>query len=82
MAARVLITVDGRPVEVEAGGSLLTALWNAGQLGLRRSVSGESRGALCGMGTCFECRVTVDGAPHRRACREPVREGMEVRTGA
>jgi len=32
------------------------------------------------MGICFECRVTVDGDPHRRACLEPVRDGMEVET--
>ena len=31
------------------------------------------------MGTCFECRVTIDGEPHRRACLEPVREGMDGR---
>jgi NADPH-dependent 2,4-dienoyl-CoA reductase/sulfur reductase-like enzyme len=30
------------------------------------------------MGTCFECRVTIDGEPHHRACLETVREGMEV----
>ena len=76
----VRITVDGRRVEAEAGATLLAALWNAGVLALRRSVIGEPRGPLCGMGTCFECRVTVDGVTHRRACREPVRDGMEVRT--
>jgi NADPH-dependent 2,4-dienoyl-CoA reductase/sulfur reductase-like enzyme len=32
------------------------------------------------MGTCFECRVTIDGEPHRRACLETVREGMHVAT--
>jgi len=76
----VPIEVDGRSLDAEKGVTLLSALWNAGVLSLRRSVSGEPRGPLCGMGTCFECRVTVDGVPHRRACREPVREGMQVRT--
>jgi len=76
----VRITVDGRSVEAEAGVTLLAALWNAGLRVLRRSVAGEPRGPLCGMGTCFECRVTVDGVKHRRACREPVREGLQVRT--
>jgi sarcosine oxidase subunit alpha len=33
------------------------------------------------MGTCFECRVTVDGVAQRRACLEPVRSGMTVVTG-
>ena len=81
MAKRVRISVDGRTIEAEAGATLLAALWNAGLVSLRRSVTGEARGALCGMGTCFECRVSVDGVPHRRACAEPVRDGMQVRTG-
>ncbi len=80
MPDTVRITVDGRTLVVEAGASLLAALWNAGIVSLRRSVTGEARGPLCGMGTCFECRVSVDGVPHRRSCAEPVREGMEVRT--
>jgi sarcosine oxidase subunit alpha len=31
------------------------------------------------MGVCFECRVTVDGIAHQRACMLTVREGMDVR---
>jgi sarcosine oxidase subunit alpha len=34
------------------------------------------------MGACHECRVTIDGVPHRRSCLETVREGMEVWTDA
>jgi predicted molibdopterin-dependent oxidoreductase YjgC len=81
VAERVRLTVDGRVVEAEPGTSVLAALWNAGQQTTRSSVTDEGRGALCGMGTCHECRVTVDGVPHRRSCLETVREGMEVRTG-
>jgi len=29
---------------------------------------------------CFECRVTIDGIAHRRACMETVRDGMVVDT--
>jgi sarcosine oxidase subunit alpha len=32
------------------------------------------------MGSCFECRVTIDGVAHRRACLVSVAEGMIVRT--
>jgi len=77
---RVRLTVDGREVEVAAGTSVLAALWNAGLQAVRSSVGGEARGALCGMGTCHECRVTIDGTPHQRSCLEIVREGMEIRT--
>jgi sarcosine oxidase subunit alpha len=76
----VRLVVDGRPVEAEAGWSVLAALWNAGLRTVRTSVGGEPRGALCGMGTCFECRVAIDGVPHRRACLTAVRDGMEVAT--
>jgi NADPH-dependent 2,4-dienoyl-CoA reductase/sulfur reductase-like enzyme len=80
MPDRVTIEADGHRVEVDAGITVAAALENAGRRALRRSVSGEARGALCAMGVCFECRVSIDGAPHRRACMEPVREGMVVAT--
>jgi sarcosine oxidase subunit alpha len=80
MAERVRIRVDGEPLDVDAGASVLVALWNAGVRAVRGSVSGEPRGPLCGMGVCFECRVTIDGRPQRRACLETVRDGQEVRT--
>lgn len=82
MAERVRFTLDGRAVEAEAGSSLLAALWNARAHDLRASVSGERRGALCAIGTCFECRVTLDGRPHVRACLTPLRAGMDVRLDA
>jgi D-hydroxyproline dehydrogenase subunit alpha len=78
MTERVCFTLDGSPAEAEGETSLLAALWNAGRRAVRTSVSGEARGPLCGMGTCFECRVTIDGEPHRRACLETVRAGMQV----
>jgi aerobic-type carbon monoxide dehydrogenase small subunit (CoxS/CutS family) len=53
----------------------------AGSSALRRSVSGELRGPLCGMGVCFECRVAIDGRRHVRSCQLLCREGMEVTIG-
>jgi len=50
--------------------------------GFRRSVTGERRAPLCGMGICFECRATVDGIPHERTCLVMCREEMEIRTDA
>ena len=78
MTERVSFTVDGKPAAAEPGTSLLAALWNDGFRALRMSVSGEPRGPLCAMGTCFECRVGVDGEAHVRSCLTPVREGMSV----
>jgi sarcosine oxidase subunit alpha len=76
----VAISVDGRVVRVPAGTSVAAALLASGVRAFRRSVQGESRAPLCGMGVCYECRVTIDGVPHRRACLVPVLEGLQVVT--
>lgn len=74
------LVVDGKRVHAEVGTSLAAALLNAGIWALHSSVLGMVRGPLCGMGVCFECRVTVDGVPHRRACLTAVSGGMRVQT--
>lgn len=78
--AKIDIRVGGRQVEVEEGDTVAAALINHGIWGFRRSTEGEIRGPLCAMGICFECRVTIDGEPHRRACVEICRPHMEVVT--
>lgn len=78
--ATVTIHADGRAVRVPAGVTLAAALLELGVVSFRRSVGGEARGPLCGMGTCYECRVTIDGVAHRRACLIRVAEGMHVST--
>lgn len=78
----VTVRVDGSEVRVRAGSTVATAVLAAGGATFRRSVSGQPRGPLCGMGTCYECRVTVNGRPHVRACMTTCSPGMEVRTDA
>ncbi|ARE38171.1 hypothetical protein A0W34_32415 (plasmid) [Rhodococcus sp. BH4] len=39
-----------------------------------------SGGALCGIGSCEDCIVTVDGVARIKACLMPVREGMQILT--
>ena len=80
MPKRVTLTINGRELSVPAGNMVSAAIVIAGHAGFRTSVSGELRGPLCGMGICFECRVTVDGEQHIRACQRTVCEGMEVST--
>ncbi len=75
------LSLDGRPVAAERGITVAAALENAGLAACRVSVTGSRRAALCAMGVCFECRVTIDGIPHRRACMEMVRDGMAIETG-
>jgi D-hydroxyproline dehydrogenase subunit gamma len=74
------VKVNGAKVEVPAGATVAAAIIAHGESAFRRSRQGEPRGPLCGMGICFECRVTVDGVPHARSCQMPCRPGMEIET--
>jgi D-hydroxyproline dehydrogenase subunit gamma len=74
------ISVNGIDVLVSSGTTVAAAVMNAGVTRFRRSVLGEARAALCGMGICFECRVTIDGKPHARSCQIICVDGMIVRT--
>ena len=76
------LTIDGQPCRVAAGTSVAVAIWLARGGATRRSVTGQLRGPLCGMGICFECRATVDGRAQRITCQTPCRAGMEVVTDA
>ncbi len=79
---RVSIVVNGERVQVPAGITVAAALFNLGGPAMRESVSGQARGPLCGMGVCFECRVTIDSSSHRRACLIRVEDGMHIRTAS
>lgn len=76
----VTFSLDGIPVRVAAGTSVAAAVWNHGGRRFGTGVDGRSRAPLCGMGICFECRLTIDNQPGTRSCRLPVREGMVVVT--
>ena len=80
MPETVSLFVNGVAVEMPAGSMVSAAILKTGATLFRRSVSGEPRGPLCGMGICFECRVTIDGEAHCRSCQTICRDGMEVRT--
>jgi D-hydroxyproline dehydrogenase subunit gamma len=76
----VEVSINGRTVQVAEGTSVAAAVLQAGQVVFRRSISGQPRGPLCGMGICFECRVTVDAVRHVRSCLLTCRSGMRVVT--
>lgn len=80
MAEPIRLRVNGQPVTVPAGTIVAAAIASAGVAGFRRSVGGHSRGPLCGMGICFECRVTINGQAHCRSCQTVCEPGMEVQT--
>jgi sarcosine oxidase subunit alpha len=76
------VVINGQRVDVSAGITAAAALLNSGESSFRSSVSGEARGPVCGMGVCYECRVTIDGVAHQRACLRVVADGMRIDTAA
>ena len=58
----ITIKVDGKDLAVRDGEILAAALWANGIISLGHNPSdGAHRGMYCGIGHCYECRVTVDG---------------------
>lgn len=80
MSETVQVKLDGRDLAVPAGLTVAAAILRSGTSQFRTSVTGEPRAALCGMGICFECRVTIDGRSDVRSCQVVVENGMKVST--
>ena len=80
MPEKITIQVNRKEIEVRKGVSVASAIVLAGEVKFRTSVSGQPRAALCGMGICMECRVTIDGRPHCRSCQIIARDGMMIAT--
>jgi len=76
----ITIRINGQPYQVSQGSSVVAALILARQMICRRSVSGEARFAVCGMGVCHECRVTINGQPQQLACQNYCVADMEIVT--
>jgi D-hydroxyproline dehydrogenase subunit gamma len=77
MPKTVTVFVDGRAVDVPAGSTVAVAVLLSSGI-CRTSVSGEPRSPLCGMGTCFECRVEINGEMQRRSCQVLCQPKMEI----
>ncbi|HXX38643.1 MAG TPA: (2Fe-2S)-binding protein [bacterium] len=72
------LTFNGREIPALEGDSIASALLAAGIRVIRRSAGGDPRGIYCGIGHCYECRVTVNGVSGQRACLVPAGDGMIV----
>jgi D-hydroxyproline dehydrogenase subunit gamma len=80
MPETVTLLINGEPCRVAAGSTVAAAILRSGRTAFRTSVTGEPRAALCGMGICFECRVTVNDLLHGRSCQIVAEQGMVVVT--
>ncbi|HXF14899.1 MAG TPA: 2Fe-2S iron-sulfur cluster-binding protein [Terriglobales bacterium] len=79
MPEEITLSVNGQSVRMPPGATVAAAIATASAY-CRRSVTGERRSVLCGMGVCFECRVEIDGRPHQRSCQIVCSPGMRVST--
>ncbi|MEQ1642394.1 MAG: (2Fe-2S)-binding protein [Pyrinomonadaceae bacterium] len=75
------LTLNRNEIEFADGTTVAVAILSSDIDKFRSSVTGEARGPLCGMGICFECRVTINGEKHQTSCTRLVEEGMEIVTG-
>ena len=76
----VSVTIDGTRHTVNAATSIAAVLLAQGRRAWRTTSTGERRGVFCGIGTCFDCTLKVDGREGVRACITPVRNGMTIAT--
>ena len=74
---QIRISINGTEYHVAEHSNLAAVLMDKA-IANRRSVTGEPRMAVCGMGSCGECRVTINQQAHQLACLQQCCEGMEV----
>lgn len=73
------MTFRGIEVPAQPGQSIAAALVAAGITDWRTTRGkGRPRGLFCGIGVCFDCLITVDGARAERACLVPAADGMRL----
>jgi sarcosine oxidase subunit alpha len=77
---QISFTLNGKSVQAAEGISVAAAVLNQNVTAFRRSVTGQPRGPLCGMGICFECRLSIDGQAHQKSCQVPLVREMVVVT--
>ena len=74
------IEVDGKSILAYSGQTIAEVLLSSGLRVLRVTRKHAPRGVYCGMGICYECRMTVNGMPNVRTCVTLAKPGCKVIT--
>ena len=74
------IKIDGNRITARKGQSIAEALLSAGFRVFRKTKRNAPRGLYCGIGLCYECRMTVNGIPNIRTCMTLAEPGCEIST--
>src|SRR6476660_1280589 len=80
MPTRFEFSFEGKPIAAHEGQSVAAALLEAGERCLRIDEAGNAKGAVCGIGVCWECRCSIDGVPDTRACVTEARQGRAAKS--
>lgn len=74
------IRFNGKPIQIQEGDTVASALYRSGQRIFTRSFKyHRPRGLLCCSGHCPNCLMNVDGIPNVRTCITPARAGMAIK---
>ena len=77
----ITFTFDGVTLTANGGQSIAAAMINnAIRINRTTRIEGSPRGIFCGIGSCFDCLVVVDGIANQRACITEVQSGMKIQT--
>lgn len=80
-AALVHFTWNGEAMTAGANETLAAALLANGVTVFgHAATTGRARGPYCMMGSCFECRVSIDGIENQQSCMTPIRDGLVAET--
>ena len=75
---------NGQSLTAAEGQSVAAALLAIQERVTRHTrIAGKPRGIFCGIGTCFDCLLIIDGLSNQRSCIIEIKEGMvlEVQNG-
>lgn len=68
---------DGTAIPFQPGQSVGAALTDAGIRSWRTTrLNHKPRGLFCGIGSCYDCLLTIDGQPNQRACLASAADGL------
>lgn len=79
-SSKVVFYWEGEEIRANKGDTIAAALLVAGIRSTRTTPATQSaRAPFCMMGSCFECRVEVDGEQNVQGCMRLVEPGIQVK---
>lgn len=75
------ITLDGVPLSARPGQTVAAALIDNGIRSWRTTRrNARPRGLFCGIGSCYDCLLTINGQLNQRACLAAADDGTVCET--